>query len=149
LHLKAPDGAISKTQGKLTPDYPEHIECAEQTRHHASAVPHKQTQEQAMKVIQAIIITGALALSSNAAIAGDAEAGKTAFATKGCAGCHGAGGAAPTSGTPKLAGKDAITIKQALSEFKSGTRSSPVMNGMAGMLSDGDIDNIAAYFGAQ
>jgi len=38
-------------------------------------------------------------------------------------------------------------MRQALSDFKSGTRSSPVMNGMAGMLSDGDIDNIAAYIG--
>jgi len=102
-----------------------------------------------MKIVNAFMLTGALALSANPSFAGDAEAGKTAFATKGCAGCHGAGGAVPTSGTPKLAGKDAATISKALSDFKSGTRSSPVMNSMAGMLSDGDIANISAYIGAQ
>ena len=100
-----------------------------------------------MKIVNAIMLAGALALSANPSFAGDTEAGKTAFATKGCAGCHGAGGAAPTSGTPKLAGQDAATIKQALTDFKSGTRSSPIMNGMAGMLSDENIDNIAAYIG--
>ena len=100
-----------------------------------------------MKIVNAIIITGALALSANASFAGDAEAGKSAFAAKGCSGCHGAAGAAPTPDTPKLAGKDAASIKQALSDFKSGTRSSPVMNSMSAMLSDEDIDNIAAYIG--
>ncbi|OUS18190.1 hypothetical protein A9Q88_01350 [Gammaproteobacteria bacterium 50_400_T64] len=100
-----------------------------------------------MKTVNAIMLAGALALSANPSFAGDAEAGKTAFASKGCKGCHGAGGAAPTPGTPKLAGKDAATIKQALSDFKSGTRSSPIMNGMAAQLSDGDVDNIAAYIG--
>ncbi|OUS14076.1 hypothetical protein A9Q89_00990 [Gammaproteobacteria bacterium 53_120_T64] len=100
-----------------------------------------------MKLFQAIIITGAFALSANVAVAGDADAGKSTFATKGCAGCHGASGAAPTAGTPMLAGKDAATIKQALSDFKSGSRSSPIMNGMAGLLSEAEIDNIAAYIG--
>jgi len=100
-----------------------------------------------MKIVNAIMLTGALALSANPSFAGDAEAGKTAFSTKSCTGCHGAGGAAPTPGTPKLAGKDAATIKQALSDFKSGTRSSPIMNSMAAQLSGGDIDNIAAYIG--
>ncbi|MBL4780715.1 MAG: cytochrome c [Porticoccaceae bacterium] len=100
-----------------------------------------------MKILSTLLISGALALSANTALAGDAAAGKTTFATRGCVGCHGASGAAPTAGTPKLAGKDAATIKQALSDFKSGTRSSPVMNGMAGMLSDADIDNVAAYIG--
>ena len=102
-----------------------------------------------MKIVNTIIIAAALTVSASPSFAGDAAAGKTAFSTKGCSGCHGAGGAAPTAGTPKLAGKDAASIQQALSDFKSGTRSSPVMNGMAGMLSDTDIANIAAYFGAQ
>ena len=64
-----------------------------------------------MKIVNAIIITGTLALSANLLFAGDAEAGKTAFASKGCAGCHGAGGAAPAADNPKLAGKDAASIE--------------------------------------
>ena len=102
-----------------------------------------------MRILNVMIVAATLAIATSPALAGDADAGKSTFATKGCAGCHGAGGAAPTEGNPKLVGKDAATIKTALTDFKSGARSNPVMNGMAAMLSDTDIDNVAAYLGSQ
>ncbi|RLA45282.1 MAG: cytochrome c [Gammaproteobacteria bacterium] len=102
-----------------------------------------------MRILNAMIVAASLTIAASPALAGDADAGKTTFDTKGCAGCHGAGGAAPTEGNPKLAGNDAATIKKALTDFKSGARSNPVMNGMAAMLNDAEIDNVAAYIGAQ
>ncbi len=98
-----------------------------------------------MKTVNVIIMEGALALSANASFAGDAEAGKTTFIGKVCAGCHGAAGATQIPDTPKLTGEDAASIKQALCDFKSGTRSSPAMNNMPSMLKDEGIDDIAAY----
>ena len=102
-----------------------------------------------MKILSILTISAVMALAAQPALAADADAGKAAFTSKGCAGCHGDGGAAPTPGNPKLAGKGAAAIKKALADFKSGARKNPTMNAMAGMLSDADVDNIAAYLGAQ
>ena len=86
----------------------------------------------------------ALAASANIANAGDAAAGKTKAAV--CAGCHGAKGVSAVPIYPNLAGqKEAYIVKQ-LKAFKAGTRTDPVMSGMAKPLSDADIDNLAAYF---
>ena len=102
-----------------------------------------------MKILNMTIIAVSMMASVSPALAGDADAGASTFSGKGCTGCHGAGGAAPTPGNPKLAGKDAAFIKKALADFKSGARKNPTMNAMAGMLSDSDVANVAAYIGAQ
>ena len=96
-----------------------------------------------------LMIVASMALATSPALAGDADAGKTAFTSKGCTGCHGDGGAAPTPGNPKLTGKGAAAIKKALADFKTGTRKNPTMNAMAAMLSDADVDNVATYIGSQ
>jgi cytochrome c553 len=95
-----------------------------------------------------LIAAAALALISGPAFAGDAEAGKKK-ATEVCAACHGPDGNSPTPDFPRLAGQHEDYLAKALSDYKTGKRSNPVMGGMAAGLSDGDIANLAAYFASQ
>ena len=62
-----------------------------------------------------------------------------------CAACHGekGEGVAPN---PALAGKPEAEQIKALQDFKSGSRTNPMMSGMAAMLSDHDMENLAAYY---
>ncbi len=75
--------------------------------------------------------------------AGDPQAGKAKAAQ--CAGCHGANGEGVGS-NPPLAGMSEDKIVDALKDFKSGKRPSPVMKGMASSLSDADMANLGAYY---
>ena len=102
-----------------------------------------------MKIINTALIAATMMFAATPAVAGDAAAGEAAFNSKGCSGCHGAGGHSQIPGNPVLAGKGAAYIKEKLAGYKSGTIKNPTMNAMAGMLSDADIDNVAAYLGAQ
>ena len=90
----------------------------------------------------------ALFAASGASFAGDAEAGKAVFTSKGCVGCHGANGVSAVPMYPNLAGQKAQYAALALKAYKDGTRSSTnaaSMKPMAAMLSDADIENVAAY----
>ena len=100
-----------------------------------------------MKLLSTAVFAAAIALSGQA-VAGDAGAGKSAYAAKGCIGCHGANGKSVVPTYPSLAGQDAAFVKQNLTDFRSGKRQEPTMNAMAAGLSDADIDNIAAYIGS-
>ena len=105
-----------------------------------------------MKLINTAIIATTMMIVAAPALAGDAVAGMSTFSAKGCIGCHGAGGGRPVTTnppTPSLAGKDAAFIKKQLVDFKSGARKSATMNAMAPMLSDADVDNVAAYLSTQ
>ena len=75
--------------------------------------------------------------------AGDVQAGKAKAAA--CAPCHGANGQG-VAPNPPLAGKSEAQLIQALKDFKSGKRDNAVMKGMAGPLSDHDMENLAAYY---
>jgi cytochrome c553 len=75
--------------------------------------------------------------------AGDVQAGKAKTAA--CVGCHGANGQG-VAPNPALAGKKEDQLIQALKDFKSGKRDNAVMKGMVRVLSDQDIDNVAAYY---
>jgi len=66
-----------------------------------------------------------------------------------CAGCHGEDGNTLDVNNPRLAGQHESYLIKALKEYKSGARKSPVMNGMAGMLDDSDIVDVAAYYASQ
>jgi len=71
-----------------------------------------------------------------------------------CGACHGVDGNSQIPTNPKLAGQHAEYLAKQLRNFKSvdgkpAERANPVMAGMAAMLSDGDILNMAAYFSAQ
>jgi cytochrome c553 len=73
---------------------------------------------------------------------GDAAAGKTLSLA--CQACHAA--IAPTSDTPHLAGQREGYIAKQLKAFKAGDRKQPVMTAIAGLLSDADMANVAAYW---
>lgn len=63
-----------------------------------------------------------------------------------CQACHGGDGIALSADVPNLAGQQAAYLKQQLQSFKSGDRKHDVMNPIAKQLSDGDIENLAAYW---
>ena len=102
-----------------------------------------------MKIFSTTIIAASMMLIAVPAVAGDAAAGASAYNSKGCSGCHGADGKSQIPANPVLAGKDAAFLKKQLTDFKSGARKNPTMNAMAAMLSDADVDNVAAYLSAQ
>lgn len=66
-----------------------------------------------------------------------------------CAGCHGAGGKSANAQFPNLAAQQPAYIVNQLKAFKSGSRTSSMMAGMAASLSDDDMANLAAYFADQ
>jgi len=86
----------------------------------------------------------ALAASSQAAAA-DAMAGK-AKATA-CVACHGGNGISVDAAIPNLAAQRPKYIESQLKAFRAKTRKNPLMNAIAAQLKDGDIANLAAFFG--
>ena len=90
-----------------------------------------------------------LALSQAAFAGGNAEAGK-AKAAQVCAACHSADGTKPTIAEyPILAGQYDEYLVRALSDYKSGKRKNPIMQGFAATLSAQDIEDVAAWFSSQ
>jgi len=90
----------------------------------------------------------AVTLIPTVSFAGDANAGKQKAAV--CAACHGADGKAKIPGYPNLAGQNEAYLMNSLKAYKSGDRKpvgvAAVMAAQAGMLSDEDIANLAAYY---
>jgi len=82
--------------------------------------------------------------------AGDAAAG--AKKNSMCIGCHGIAGyktAFPeVYNVPKIGGQHPAYIVKALQAYKSGDRNHPSMKGIAATLSDQDMADLAAYYGA-
>jgi len=79
---------------------------------------------------------------------GHAAAGK-AKATTVCSACHGADGNKTLDGSyPRLAGQYPDYLSKALHDYKSGKRKNPIMMGQAQGLSDQEIADLTAYFGA-
>ena len=78
---------------------------------------------------------------------GSAQAGATKAAV--CFSCHGPNGNSQNPAWPRLAGQNAVYIAEQLRLFKADIRRNPVMQPMAGTLSDQDIDNVAVFFAAQ
>lgn len=82
--------------------------------------------------------------------AGDAAAGAKLNST--CIGCHGIAGyktAFPeVYSVPKIGGQHPAYLVKALQAYKSGDRTHPSMKGIAATLSDKDMADLAAYYGA-
>ena len=76
--------------------------------------------------------------------AGDAEAGQVKSAT--CMGCHGLAGNSTIPNFRKLAGQGEAYLVKQLQHFKSGERNNAMMAGVASLLSDQDMEDIAAYY---
>ena len=100
-----------------------------------------------------IAFAGALAATGaplHAADAGDAAAGSQKNSM--CKGCHGIPGyhtAFPeVYHVPKLGGQHPAYIVKALQEYKAGNRSHPTMRAIAAGLSDKDMADLAAFYGA-
>jgi cytochrome c553 len=90
-----------------------------------------------------IIIAISFGIAGTAQAAGDAAAGKAKAAM--CAACHGDNGQG-VAPNPALAGKPEAEQIKALKDYKSGAKSNPLMSPMAAMLSDQDMENLAAYY---
>lgn len=76
--------------------------------------------------------------------AADTAAGQTLSAR--CAGCHGPKGVSLVPTFPNLACQKEPYLVGALTAYQSGTRSNPVMTGIAKSLTRSDARNVAAYF---
>jgi cytochrome c553 len=101
----------------------------------------------------ALVLAAPLALAQQAAQPkGDAEAAKKNKIAM-CIGCHGIPGyktAFPSVyHVPRIAGQQPGYIVSALRAYKSGERSHPSMRGIAASLSDEDMADLAAYYGAE
>jgi cytochrome c553 len=101
-----------------------------------------------MKKTIIILATVLLAsFSSSIIAAGDTEAGQTKSAT--CMGCHGLAGNSEIASFPKLAGQGEAYLLKQLQNFKSGERNNAIMAGVASLLSEQDMMDIAAYYSIQ
>ncbi|MDF3011128.1 MAG: hypothetical protein K0S03_1924 [Burkholderiales bacterium] len=99
--------------------------------------------------MRALLAILALALAGGVQAAGNAQAGK-AKAAEVCVACHGADGAKPsTPDQPILAGQHYDYLVRALTDYKTGARTNPIMKGFATTLSRQDIENLAAWFASQ
>jgi len=96
-------------------------------------------------VILVVYATLASGAEAEAAAKPDIARGQQIASTV-CAACHSADGNSVVPVNPVLAGQHADYIVTQLTAFKSGTRPSPIMQGMAGGLSPEDMRNVAAWF---
>jgi cytochrome c553 len=94
-----------------------------------------------------IALIALLSFSGLVQAQGNVEAGKTKSAT--CAACHGDDGNSPSNLYPKLAGQHATYLEKQLHQFKNGERANPIMMGMAAILSEEDMQDLAAYYASQ
>lgn len=92
----------------------------------------------------ALIVASSISVSATAA---DAAAGKTKSAT--CAACHGPDGNSAAADFPRIAGQYPDYIVKALIDYKSGARKNPIMAPMAAMLSERDMEDLAAFYSQQ
>ncbi|WP_299796970.1 cytochrome c4 [uncultured Shewanella sp.] len=102
----------------------------------------------------ALALSVLASISTPALAEGDAEAGKTKAVV--CSACHGVDGNSLIDMYPKLAGQQATYLEKQLHDFRSAAqtagkegRNDPIMNGMAVMLSDQDIKDVAAFYSSQ
>jgi len=93
-----------------------------------------------------LAVATATIMMTSPVFAGDAEAGKGKSVM--CAACHGAAGVSAVPTYPNLAGQKEAYLAKQLKDFKAGRRNDPTMKGMVMMLSDTDMDNLAAYYAA-
>jgi len=100
-------------------------------------------------VTRLLLLAVALGFSFPAEAKGNAENGK-AKAAQVCAACHGPDGNKPSAPEqPILAGQHYDYLVRALTDYKVGRRTNPIMKGFAGQLSKQDIEDLAAWFSSQ
>lgn len=104
-----------------------------------------------MKKLLQISLALATAFGAFAAQAQDVKAGEKKIAM--CIGCHGIVGYQASfpeiHKVPMIAGQNAKYIVTALQAYAKGDRKHPTMRGIAGSLSEQDMNDIAAYYEQQ
>jgi cytochrome c553 len=109
-----------------------------------------------MKPVTSAIALLLLAFSAAPALAAGAAAtatppdlakGQATAAT--CMACHMADGSRGAPANPIIAGQFPEYLAKQLHEFKSGKRKNAIMQGMAAILSDDDIRNVAAFYASK
>ncbi|SER34768.1 Cytochrome c553 [Nitrosomonas sp. Nm51] len=98
-----------------------------------------------MKKFMIAALSGTALILSGQVAAADIEAGKNKAAEV-CASCHGIDGNSPAPNFPHIGGQHRTYLEKVLKDYKSGSRTDPVMNGMAAALSNEDIENLAFYY---
>jgi len=73
-------------------------------------------------------------------------ANKPPKAAEQCAACHGPDGVGIMGQYPNLAGQHADYLRRALTEYRSGGRKNPIMQGFAATLKPEDIETVAEYY---
>jgi cytochrome c553 len=97
--------------------------------------------------IRTVLATAAailLILPVTASAKGNPAAGQEKSTT--CLACHGETGIPVDANYPKLAGQYNDYIIKALSDYRSGKRTNPIMANFAAQLSNQDIEDLAAWF---
>lgn len=107
------------------------------------------------KILIGVLIGMSFAIATtaslNAAAAGNAEAGKLLVEKLNCASCHGRDFNSPSDPSyPKLAGQPQDYLQHSLVAYRRGNtamngRTNAIMSREAKLLSDQEIQNIAAY----
>jgi cytochrome c553 len=101
-----------------------------------------------MNPAASVLLAAAIALAGPAAAR--AQSGSLDATLQVCSACHGPHGAAPLQPTfPKLAGQHESYLLHALEAYKSGARKNPIMGPQAQVLSQRQMEELAAYFAAQ
>jgi cytochrome c553 len=96
-----------------------------------------------------VVLIGVLALVvARQAVAADLEAGRRK-AQGACASCHGADGNSTIPAVPSLAGQPLSYTHWQLVLFRDGRRRDPQMSPVAANLTDAEIADLAAFYGAQ
>lgn len=93
-----------------------------------------------------LLITLALVAASmgQTAWAGNADAGKAKSVP--CATCHGQNGMSTLNEAPNLAGQPEIYLIEQMRAYRSGKRQNEIMSIMAKPLTNGDIEDLAAWY---
>jgi len=97
------------------------------------------------ELASAAAVAAALAATALTAFGGDPAAGHAKAVQ--CQACHGLDdGMGKIPQAPHLAGQNEAYLVKALKDYRSGARKDPMMSVVAAGLTDGDIDDLAAYF---
>lgn len=89
-------------------------------------------------------LVGLIGLAQTGYATGDIAAGKSKSIA--CGACHGLKGNSTNPEWPNIAGQHGAYAAQELENFKAGRRVNPLMSAQTQMLSEQDMQDIAAYF---
>lgn len=98
------------------------------------------------RALTVLVTLSILSGSAGATHAADAKAGRKKAQM--CAACHGIDGISKMPMAPNIAGSPAMYIEKQMKAFRSEERKDETMNVVAKPLSDADIADLAAWYGA-